>query len=228
MAIQPVCPHPKQLMTARDLAKLSLHLIRQYPEYYHYFSQKKFKYRRFRFHNRNPLVFKYGADGLKTGYTKEAGYGLTVSAVKKGRRLVAVLSGLKSKRERRSEAKKLLDWGFNGFQSFRLFEPNIVVGHARVLGGSSSYISLVGDERIGVNALLPRYMSAKKVPAKIVYQGPLKAPIKTGQQVAFLQVKGQGSTVNNIPLYAAEDIEQAGMIWRGVDTMLFLAFGWLF
>ena len=221
-------PHPKQLMTARELAQLSLYLIKQYPEYYHYFSQKKFKYRRYRFHNRNPLVFKYGADGLKTGATKASGYGLTVSAVKNGRRLVAVLNGLESKRQRRAEAEKLLEWGFNGFQQYKLFEPGVIVGHARVLGGSSSYVSLVGQDRKGARALLPRYMASKKVPAKIIYQGPLQAPIKTGQQVAFLEIKGGGSVVNKIPLYAAEEITRAGIIWRGVDTLLFRAFGWLF
>jgi len=221
-------PHPKQLMTARELAQLSLHLIRQYPEYYHYFSQKKFKYRKFRFFNRNPLVSKYGADGLKTGYTKESGYGLTVSAVKNGRRLVAVLNGLKSKKERRTEAKKLLEWGFNGFKQYKLFAADAVVGYARVVGGSSSYVSLVGESQKGATALLPRHMASKKVPAKIIYQGPLKAPVKTGQQVAFLEVKGQGSIINTIPLYAAEDVAQAGVLWRGIDTLLFQAFGWLF
>ena len=221
-------PHPKQLMTARELSRLALHLIREYPEYYHYFSQKKFKYRKFRFFNRNPLVFKYGADGLKTGATKASGYGLTVSAVKNGRRLVAVLNGLKSKRERRSESEKMLEWGFNGFQQYKLFEPEVVVGHARVIGGSSSYVALKGEGRKGVMALLPRYMSSKKVPAKIIYQGPLQAPVKTGQQLAYLQIRGQGSVVNNIPLYAAEDVTQAGVLWRGIDTLLFLAFGWLF
>lgn len=221
-------PHPKQLMTARELSQLALYLIEKYPEYYHYFSQKKFKYRRFKFHNRNPLVFKYGADGLKTGSTKASGYGLTVSAVKNGRRLVAVLNGLKSKRERRTESIRLLEWGFNGFQQYELFGPDVVVGHARVIGGSSSYVPLTGEKQKGARALLPRYMSSKKIPAKIVYQGPLKAPITAGQQVAFLEIKGQGSVRNKIPLYAAEDITKAGVLWRGVDTLLFRAFGWLF
>ncbi len=221
-------PHPKQLMTVRELAQLSLHLIRQYPEYYHYFSQKKFKYRRFRFFNRNPLVCKYGADGLKTGFTKQSGYGLTVSAVKNGRRLVAVLNGLKSKSHRRTEAQKLLEWGFNGFKQYKLFAPDEVVGYARVIGGSSSYVSLVGEAQKGANALLPRHMASKKIPAKIIYLGPLQAPVKAGQKIAFLEVKGQGSVVNKIPLYAAEDIDQAGILWRGIDTLLFQTFGWLF
>jgi len=215
-------------MTASELAKLSLYLIRQYPEYYHYFSQKEFKYRKFKFRNRNPLVFKYGADGLKTGATKQSGYGLTASAVKNGRRLVAVVNGLKSKRVRRLEAERLLEWGFNGFQKYKLFEQKVVVGHARVIGGSSSYVPLVGEEQKGALALLPRYMSAKKVPAKVVYEGPLQAPIKKGQQIAFLVIKTKDATVNKIPLYAATDINRAGILWRGVDTLLFHAFGWLF
>ncbi|MCF6199166.1 MAG: D-alanyl-D-alanine carboxypeptidase [Hyphomicrobiaceae bacterium] len=221
-------PHPKQLMSARELARLSLYLIQQYPEYYHYFSQKKFKYRRYRFHNRNPLVFKYGADGLKTGATKESGYGLAVSVLKKGRRLVAVVNGFKTKRARRNGTKKLLNWGFRGFKKYDLFKPNEVVGYARVVGGSSSYVSLVGDSQSGVRALLPRFMASKKVPARIIYKGPLIAPVTIGQQIAFLEVRGKGSVINKVPLYAAEDISRAGLIWRGVDTLLFQAFGWLF
>ncbi len=221
-------PNPKQRMTARELAMLALHLIREYPEYYHYFSQKKFKYRRYRFFNRNPLVFKYGADGLKTGATKESGYGLTVSAVKNGRRLVAVLNGLKSKKQRRSEAVKLLDWGFNGFRTYKLFAPEVTVGYARVVGGASSYVALRGKKLTGATALLPRYLSSKKVPAKIVYQGPLLAPVRAGQQVAFLEIRTHGSIVNKIPLYATRDVARAGVLWRGIDTLLFHAFGWLF
>ncbi len=221
-------PHPKQLMTVRELARLSLYLIQQYPEYYHYFSQKKFKYRRYRFHNRNPLVFKYGADGLKTGATKESGYGLAVSVLKNGRRLVAVVNGFKTKQARRKGTKKLLNWGFKGFKKYDLFKPREVVGYARVVGGSSSYVSLVGDTQSGVRALLPRFMASKKVPARIIYKGPLIAPVTSGQQVAFLEIRGKGSVSNKIPLYAAEDIGQAGLIWRGIDTLLFQAFGWLF
>jgi len=221
-------PNPKQLMTVRELAQLAHHLIKEYPEYYHYFGQKLFKYRRFKFYNRNPLVFKYGADGLKTGYTKKSGYGLVVSAQKNGRRLIAVLNGMKSKRERRSEPKRLLDWGFNGFKNYTLFPPNTTVGYARVLGGSSSYVPLVGDGQKGVVALMPRYMSGKKAPARVVYQGPLKTPVKKGAQVAYLEIRAKGAVENRIPLFAAEDVKRSNLFWRGLDTLLFLAFGWLF
>ena len=173
-------------------------------------------------------MFKYGADGLKTGATKQSGYGLAVSALKNGRRLVAVVNGFKTKPARRSGTKKLLNWGFSGFKKYDLFKPSEVVGYARVVGGSSSYVSLVGDFQSGVQALLPRFMASKKVPARIIYKGPLIAPVTTGQQVAFLEVRGKGSVINKVPLYAAEDISRAGLIWRGVDTLLFQAFGWLF
>jgi D-alanyl-D-alanine carboxypeptidase (penicillin-binding protein 5/6) len=221
-------PNPKQLMTARELALLARHIIRQYPEYYKYFSQKEFKYRRFRFRNRNPLIFKYGADGLKTGHTKEAGYGLVVSAVKNGRRLIGVVSGLKSKRAQRVEGERLLEWGFNGFRDFRLFAPGEIVGHARVVGGSLSYVPLVGDNEKGVVAMLPRFMSSKKAPARIIYDGPLIAPVRKGQKIGFLQVRTRGAVVNRVPLYAASDVKKSGIVWRGLDTLLFHAFGWMF
>ena len=221
-------PNPKQLMTVRELALLASYLIKEYPEYYHYFSTKEFRYRMHRFINRNPLVFKYGADGLKTGSTKESGYGLVVSAVKGGRRLVSVVNGLESKRDRRVEAERLLDWGFSGFKEYRLFEPGSVVGHARVLGGSASYVPLVGEQKNGVHALLPLYLAEKKVPARIVYEGPLKPPVKKGDQVAYLQVTAEGTVENKIPLFAAEDVSRSGLFWRGIDTLLYRAFGWLF
>ena len=112
-------PHPRQLMSARDLAILARHLIYGFPEYYPYFAEPEFKYRRFRFINRNRLLFmKLGVDGLKTGATKEAGYGVVASAVQNGRRLILVLGGLKSKKDRWAEAQRLIKWGFNDFAAF--------------------------------------------------------------------------------------------------------------
>jgi D-alanyl-D-alanine carboxypeptidase (penicillin-binding protein 5/6) len=221
-------PHPDQLMTARELGKLALHLIREYPEYYHYFAQKEFKYRKYKFINRNPLIFKFGADGLKTGALEDTGYGLVASAMRNGQRLIAVVNGLKDNRDMRLAAEDLLNWGFDGFQTYRLFEPSAVIGYARVLGGTSSYVPLEGDAKKGAEALLPRYLSSKKVPARIVYTGPLKPPVKKGDQVAYLEIKSHDVVENQIPLYAAADVGQGGLFWRGVDTLLFLAFGWLF
>lgn len=220
-------PHPDQLMTAREIAKLSSYLMSEYPEYYKMFSQKQFKYRRHKFINRNRLLFsKIGVDGLKTGYTKAAGYGIAVSAVRNGRRLIAVLSGLKTKKQRWAEARRALEWGFRGFSNFKIFEGNDVIGYARVWGGSQIYVPLVGREPIFVS--LPLYPENKKLRAEVVYQTPLKPPIAQGQQIAFLHVQSTTSgTTNDVPLYAAEDVKRAGTLRRGLDSIFHLAFGWL-
>ena len=139
-------PHPDQLMTVKEIAKLSRYIIMTYPDYYKYFSQREFRYRKHRFFNRNPLVYmKIGADGLKTGYTKAAGYGIAGSAVQDGRRLIAVVSGLKSKAERKQEGRRLLEWGFRSFKQFKIFNAGQIVGDARVWGGNKFSVDLVGD-----------------------------------------------------------------------------------
>ncbi len=221
-------PAEGHYMTARDLAKLALHLIKEYPEYYHYFSQKEFKYRKHRFINRNPLVGSYGADGLKTGYLKEAGYGLVASKVDRGRRLIVVVNGLESKRARKEEARRLLEWGFRSFRRFTLFPPNTPVGSARVWAGTQSYVPLMGKNGSAIQVVMPRIMANRKVKAAIVYEGPLKPPVKKGDHVGYLEVTAKNAATNRIPLYAAEDVAPAGVMWRGIDTLLFLALGWLF
>ncbi len=218
-------PAENHLMTSRELAILAAHIIKEYPEHYQYFKQKEFRYKRYRFFNRNPLIAQnIGADGLKTGYTKGSGYGLVASVKRDNRRLIVVVNGLTSKRERTQEARRLIEWGFRSFKSFKLFEPNEVVGEARVWGGTESYVSLIGKN--GVFVYLPRFGN-HKLKASIVYQGPLKPPIKKGDQVAYLQVITANSARNRIPLYASEDIGVGGIFSKGFDSLLYLAFGWL-
>ena len=221
-------PHPKQLMTAIELAKLGKFLIVTYPEYYPWFGEKKFKYRRYNFYNRNPLIFlDIGADGLKTGSLKESGHGMVASAVQKGRRLIAVVNGLKTKRERKDETRKFLEWGFRSFGEFRLFDPGQVVGHARVWGGEAMYVPLVGSEANGVKVALPRFPADQRIRAEVVYNKPLKAPVKEGDMVARLRVTSSASAVSEVPLYAKQDIARVGVPRRGLDSLLFMALGWL-
>jgi len=219
-------PHPDHMMTARDLASLARHIIAEYPDYYPYFAQKEFKYRKHNFINRNPLIETYiGADGLKTGYIKASGYGIVASARHRDQRLIAVLNGLKSKRERTREARKLLDWGFRSFKQYTLFDDGETVGEAIVYGGSQFQLPLVGDG--GVRILLPRAANRKKIKASIIYDGPLKAPIAKGDEVAKLRVTTDNNATTEVPLYASQDVEQAGVISRGFDSLLHLAFGWI-
>lgn len=219
-------PHPQQLMSARDLAILARHLIYNFPEYYPYFAEPEFKYRRFRFFNRNRLLFmKLGVDGLKTGATKEAGHGVVASAVQNGRRLIAVLGGLKTKKERWAEASRLIKWGFNDFADFKVFDAGEIVGQARVWGGSSLYVPLIG--RGDVKVYLPRFPVGQRLRGEVIYTGPLKPPIQRGDQVAMLRVTSSTGAQGQVPLFAAEPVERGGLMRRGLDSLFHLAFSWL-
>ncbi len=218
--------NPGQQMTARELGTLAVYLIREYPEQYKVFGQREFPYRKHKFYNRNPLLsLDMGVDGLKTGHTSEAGYGLVASAVRDGRRLIAVVMGLANEKERREESKKIIDWGFNSSARFKLFDAGEEVGHARVWGGERFYVPLTGKGDLMV--VLPRFPPNPKLRAEIVYQGPLKAPLKKGDQVAMLRVTTPNRAVSEAPLYVAEDVEPGGILRRGVDTLAVMAVRWV-
>lgn len=216
---------PDHLMTARELVMLARFLIREYPEQYKLFSQKEFAYRKHKFYNRNPLLgAELGVDGLKTGHTADAGYGMVVSAVNEGRRLIGVVMGLADEKERREEARRLLEWGVRSLGQFKLFAADEQVGHARVWGGTSWYVPLSGKGELSV--VLPRFPANQKLRAEIVYQGPLKPPIKRGDEVARLRVTSSSNATSEAPLYATEDVEQAGVLRRGLDSLVHLALRW--
>ena len=218
--------HPEHLMTVRELAQLARILIRDYPEYYPMFAQREFNYRHHKFFNRNPLLgFVQGVDGLKTGFVKESGYGVAASAKIDSRRLTMVIHGAATAEERKDDGKRLLDWGFKNFSEARLFDPGEIAGHARIWGGGRMYMPLVGEN--GVSIVLPRYPPNQKLSARIIYNGPLKPPIKKGDRVATLRVTTSSEAVSEAPLFAAEEVRQAGFIRRGLDSLLYLATGWM-
>jgi serine-type D-Ala-D-Ala carboxypeptidase (penicillin-binding protein 5/6) len=218
--------HPEHLMTARELAQLARHLITEYPERYAMFSEKNFNYRTHKFINRNPLLFMgLGADGLKTGHISHSGYSLVGSAVQEGRRLIIVISGLATDAERREEGRKMIEWGFHTFGEFKLYEAGETIGKARVWGGDRSNVQLIGNGPVMV--VLPRFPANQKLRAEIVYQGPLKAPIKTGDQVAVLRVTSSNDASADVPLYAAEEVVPAGKMKRGLDTIYHYATRWI-
>lgn len=215
-------PNPKQLMTARELAILARHLILDYPDQYPVFAQKEFLYRKHKFFNRNPLLFLgIGADGLKTGHTSEAGYGLVGSAVQDGKRLIVVVMGLENENQRRDEASKLLNWGFKSFSTVRVFDDGEIVGHARVWGGETMFVPLAGDGDITLS--LPKYPASQKLAAEIVYKAPLKPPIKKGDNVATLRISSSSSAQAEVPLFATEDVEKAGIVRQGLDSLVLMA-----
>jgi D-alanyl-D-alanine carboxypeptidase (penicillin-binding protein 5/6) len=216
---------PDHLVTAHDLAILARYLIKEYPDFYPRFAQREFRYRKYRFINRNPLLSaNIGVDGMKTGYVKEGGYGLVASAKQENRRIILVINGLDRQDERRNEALRLLEWGFKSFTDFKLFDAGEVVGQARVWGGDRMWLPLTGNGDVSV--ILPRYPSNQRLKAEIQYKGPLKAPIRKGDQVATLRVTSSTNAINEVPLYAGADVEVAGVMSRGLDSIVHLAFGW--
>ncbi len=219
---------PEHLMTARELALLARHIIREYPDQYKTFAQREFAYRKHRFFNRNPLLTDeaLSVDGLKTGHTKEAGYGIVFSSLHEGRRLIGVVMGLPDEKERREEARRLLEWGQRSFANFTLFDAAQEVGHARVWGGSQFYVPLAAKGEGPLNVVLPRFPPNQKLRAEVVYIGPLKPPVKKGDEVARLRVTSSSNATTEVPLVATEDVEP-GSVWRrGMDSLVFLALRW--
>ena len=214
---------PDQVTTARELALLTLHLIRTSPEIYAMFGEEEFTWNGIRQRNRNPLLtLNIGADGVKTGYVAESGYGLIGSAVQLDQRLILVINGLSSARERELEARKLLDWGFRAFEPRLLFEAGETVGEAQVFGGEKAYVGLVSDKPIQV--LIPRGTN-ERLTARIVYQGPLRPPVREGAQVGVLRVMRGDSQALEQPLFAAEDVEQGPLSRRAYDSLWELGAG---
>lgn len=217
---------PQHLMTVRELALLARHIIREYPDQYPTFSVKEFPYRKHKFINRNPLLFmNIGADGLKTGFIKEAGYGVVGSAVQGNRRLIVAINGLATQEDRKEEARRLLDWGFRSFGEFKIFEAGEIIGKARVWGGDRMYVPLMGNGETMV--VLPRFPANQKLRAEIVYNGPLKPPVKKGDQVGRLRVITSNDASSEVPLFAAEDVSPASTWKRGLDSLLFMATKWM-
>jgi D-alanyl-D-alanine carboxypeptidase (penicillin-binding protein 5/6) len=210
--------HPDQKVTMRELAMLAAHTIETYPELYKMYAEREFTWNKIRQQNRNPLLrLDVGADGLKTGYIEESGYGLVASAVQAGQRLILAVNGLKSSREREAEARKLLEWGFRAFEGRLLFEKGAVIGEAKVFGGSRGSVPLVAKKP--VRLLFPRG-TGERVTARIVYTGPLKPPVKEGTEVARLRVTRGEVQALDMPLYAAEDVGVGNLQQRAVDGLL--------
>ncbi|MBN8982106.1 MAG: D-alanyl-D-alanine carboxypeptidase [Rhizobiales bacterium] len=216
-------PDPKNKMTVRELGMLARHIILTYPEYYKLFNEREFTWNKIRQQNRNPLLTMLeGADGLKTGFTKEGGYGLVGSAVQNGQRLIVVVNGLEDSDDRATEAKKLLEWGFRNFEPRMLFAAYQSVGYARVFGGESRSVKLSSPEPI--NVMVPRSGSEKLI-ARIVYSGPVRAPIQPGQRIGALKVWRNNNIALEAPLYAAESIGPGSTTRRAIDGASELVIG---
>jgi D-alanyl-D-alanine carboxypeptidase (penicillin-binding protein 5/6) len=217
-------PDPGNKMTVRELAKLARHVILTYPDFYKLFGEKEFTWNKIRQQNRNPLLNSLeGADGLKTGYTKEGGYGMVGSAVQNGIRLIVVVNGLEDPDDRASEAKKMLEWGFRNFEVRTLIAAEQTIGYAKVFGGESRSVKLTSPEPIKV--MVPKNGANEKLIARIVYNGPVRAPIQSGQPVGVVRVwRGTNIAVEQ-PVYAGESIGTGSTIRRAVDGASELVIG---
>lgn len=214
---------PDEKVTAREMALLAAHVIHTYPEFYRYFGEKDFTWNKIHQPNRNPLLtMNLGADGLKTGHIAQSGFGLVGSAVQNGERLILVVNGLRTARDRATESQKLLSWGFRAFESKALYAADEVVGAARVYGGAQEDVPLVADRP--VTLLVPRG-SAEKLTGKIVYTGPLVAPVSKGAQVAQLKIYRGSTEILSMPLKASEDVPVGSLPRRAFDAGLELATG---
>lgn len=218
-------PDPDEYSTARDLAELARYLIREFPEYYHYFSEPSMEWNGINQSNRNSLVeMGIGVDGLKTGHTEAAGYGSVTSTDQGDRRLIAVVHGLGSMRERTEEARKLLTWGARAFERFTPYAEGQIVAYADVYGGASPNVGLVGNGEIAL--YLPRG-SRQCLSATVNYRAPLLPPVTQGDRIAELRVYCNDQLVQAAPLYAAESVGQGDLVRRATDALKQLALGWL-
>lgn len=205
-------PEPDHLTTARDLSVLARHLISEFPEYFPIYSQREFTYNGIKQGNRNPLLYAVsGADGLKTGHTETGGYGL-VGTVKRGdRRVIMVLNGMKSIKERSEESERMVEWAFREFDNYALFKAGDVVADAEVWLGDAATVPLVAGDKL--EATMPR-KARREMKVTAVYTGPIAAPIKKGQPVGKLVITAPGVNTVELPLLAGADVQKLGFMGR--------------
>jgi serine-type D-Ala-D-Ala carboxypeptidase (penicillin-binding protein 5/6) len=216
-------PDPGNKMTVRELAKLSRYVIQTYPDFYKLFAERDFTWNKIHQQSRNPLLAGLeGVDGLKTGYTKEGGYGMVASAVQNDIRLIVAINGLDDPDDRLSEAKKMLEWGFRNFETRTLFAADQPVGYAKVFGGDSRSVRLASSEPIKV---MVQKNGTDKLIARVVYNGPVRAPIAVGQQVGVVKIWRGANIAVESPVYATEAVGAGSTMRRAIDGASELVIG---
>lgn len=216
-------PDPQHRMTARDLAILGERLIVDFPQFYPLFAERSFKYNNIEQANRDPLLGVVpGADGLKTGHTDEGGYGLVGSAVRDGRRLLLVVNGLTSMRERAQESSRILEWGFREFHTYTMAKKGETLAEAKVWQGAEDIVPLTvaADARVTL-----RRVARASMVVKVVYDGPVPAPIKAGDRIASLEISGPDMPTVIVPLVAGADVDRQGFFGRIFTSLGYLIGG---
>ena len=209
-------PDPEHRMSVRDIASLARHIILEFPEYYHYDSEKNFKYNGIEQGNRNPLVQKGTGDGLKTGHTEDGGYGLVASSLRGGRRVILVLNGMNSMHQRAEEGERVMDWAFREFENVALFAAGEVIDHAPVWLGSSPSVALVGGQDLVVT--LPRQWR-RTARITVQFNTPARAPIAKGDTLGQLAITGQGVPEMSVPLVAGADVAKLNLPGRAIAVL---------
>ncbi|WP_207478629.1 D-alanyl-D-alanine carboxypeptidase family protein [Arenibaculum pallidiluteum] len=205
-------PHENHYSTARDLSVLAQRLIEEFPEYYHFYSEKEFTYHGIKQGNRNPLLYRdIGVDGMKTGHTEIAGYGLTASAKRGDRRLVLVVNGLNSMQARADESARLLEWGFREFDAYALYKAGQPVEEAPVWMGRDATVPATVAKDLTVT-MSREERKGLKVTAK--FDKPVPAPVAKGTQIGRLVIEAPNFSTREIPLIAARDVPQLGIFGR--------------
>lgn len=216
-------PDPQHRMTARDLAILAERIIKEFPEYYPLFAETSFTYSDITQANRDPLLGVVpGADGLKTGHTDEGGYGLVGSAIRDGRRLLLVINGLTSTRERSHESARIIEWGFREFQTYTLAKKGDVLADAKVWQGEEETVPLTVAENADVTL---RRVDRARMEVKVVYDGPVPAPINAGDPIAHLEITAPDMPMINVPLVAAATVDRQGVFGRIFSSLRYLVSG---
>ncbi|MBX7526812.1 D-alanyl-D-alanine carboxypeptidase family protein [Qipengyuania vesicularis] len=207
--------------TASDLSTLATAMLRRHPsKYRHYVGRPEFTYNEITQPNHDPISgVVRGADGIKTGFTNQAGYGFLGAAERNGRRLVMVVAGSPRARDRNRAARELIEWGFAAFDQRRLFPPNARVAKAEVQGGSRTQVPLVAP--YGIYADIPAGGNGD-VRLSVSYEGPVQAPISQGEEIAELVVSVEGMPDYRVPLVAGQDVGEAGLVRRALNGVL----GW--
>ena len=215
-------PDENHYTTAEDLAKVAQYTIDNHYELYQMYKISDFTYNGIKQDNRNPLLYTFeGSDGFKTGYTKDAGYGLVGSAERGDRRLILVLNGLESSKSRAQESLRLMDWGFNNFQLVDFYKKNEVIQEVDTWLGKEDKVDLVALKDISVSIPKAQLSSAK---VTVLVEEPIATPIKIGDQIAKLQISFADKQVD-FPLYSGEDIDQKNFFSRIFSAIYYIILG---
>ena len=216
-------PDPDQKMSMEDLALLAKAIIQEFPEFYHIFSEKYFTFNNIKQGNRNPLLYSMpNADGMKTGHTEEAGFSLTATAKRGDRRLIEVMSGMKSNKERSEEAEKLMSWGFREFDNYQILNKNQVIAEIPVWFGTQKSVAAEVEDNV-IRTIARSKVFDTKMTA--VYNSPVVAPIKKGDKLGVVRVEIPDFETFEVPLLAVQDVQKVGFFGRIKENLKYLLFG---